>query len=97
MTPLKPAAQATVNINVSSSNQRVQYSTDTAPQSVRIYNDGTATVWVTYGDNTCVASTSTSYPIAAGADMVLTYTGGYVAAIAAGSTGKIYFTPGDGF
>jgi len=101
MEPFHPTKAATVSINVSSSSQAVQLFTERGPVSVRIMNNGTATVWVSFGDSSTTASTSTSVPIGAGVTEVLTLdnigTGPlYVAAIAAGATGNIYFTPGRG-
>ena len=92
-----PVAGKTVNINVSSSSQRVLLGN---PDSVRVMNNGTATVWIDFGDVTVAATTTTSVPVGPGVTEVLRFqsNGGplYVAAIAAGSTGIIYFTPGNG-
>ncbi len=94
-----PVTAGTVNIDVSGSSQRVSLALTNANQ-VRIYNDGTATVWIDFGDSTITASTTASMPFPAGAVEDVTPpncgTTLYVAAIAAGATGKIYFTPGTG-
>lgn len=100
--PFLPTPGSTVNINVSSSSQAVQLYNAPGPVSVRIENDGTATVWVEFGNSSVSASLTTSFPVPAGAVEVLRGENNsdrsplYVAAIAAGSTGKIYFTPGRG-
>lgn len=96
-----PAARGTVNINVSGSSQRVLVGKRNSPISVRIMNNGTATVWISGGDVTVTASTTTSAPVGPGVHEVLTFSPGkdgklYVAAIAAGATGRIYFTEGEG-
>lgn len=102
MRPFNPDAAGTVNINVSAASQRVQLYPEAGPIDVLIVNDGTATVWVSHGDVTITASLSTGYPVRAGETKLLRLDNAslnsalYVAAIAAGATGKIYFTPGRG-
>jgi hypothetical protein len=100
MKPFTPYSAATVNIDVSGSSQSVSLAVRGGPQQVRVYNDGTATAWLNFGLTGLTAATTTGMPIASGACEVLTLPdfGGtvYVAAIAAGATGKIYFTPGYG-
>ena len=99
LTPFQPTPGATVNINVASSSANVAVSAATAGCQVRIMNDGTATAWIKFGtDNTVAATTAAGMPVGAGVTEVVTVPTGpiYVAAIAAGSTGKIYFTPGSG-
>lgn len=99
MEPFRPFAGKTVNISVSSSSQRVEVG---ACGSVRVMNNGTATVWVDFGDVTITAATTTSFPVGPGVTEVLSFPRSvdgarrYAAAIAAGSTGSIYFTPGEG-
>ncbi len=100
---MKPfvAGLTTVNIDVSSSNQRVALGPlRGGPFQVRIANDGTATVWIAFGDVTVTAALASGLPVASGAIEVLTCpdVGGapYMAAIAAGSTGKIYANVGTG-
>lgn len=96
MLPFQPAG-ATVNIDVSSSSQRVLLG---SPDSVRIMNNGSATVWLNFGDVTVTATTSAGFPVGPGVTEVVRFQrlGGaaYVAAIAAGATGIVYFTPGNG-
>lgn len=102
MTPFRSSGAQTVNIDVSSSSQAVKLWDDgSASKSVRIMNNGTATAWIAFGPSTVTASVSTGMPVGPGVTEVQTVssTSGirYAAAIAAGSTGKIYFTPGMGF
>lgn len=97
--PFDPAESRTVNIDVAATSARV--SIGDSPDSIRVMNDGSATVWIEFGGNTVTAALATSMPVGAGVTEVLrspNYAGGnlYVAAIAAGATGKIYFTPGNG-
>ena len=94
-----PATGSTVNISVASSSANVQVTgTGTSGVSqVRIMNDGTATVWIKHGTDNTVTATISNLPIGAGATEVLSFQNPcWIAAIAAGSTGKIYFTPGSG-
>ncbi len=99
--PFECEANSTENIDVSSSSQRVQIADDGRRRTIEVMNNGTATVWIAIGGASITASLTTSRPIGPGVTLV---TGGvvksnepmYVAAIAAGSTGKIYFTPGTG-
>jgi|GEM_PF-3868611 len=96
-----PAKDNTVNINVSGSSQRVLVAKRNSPISVRIMNNGTATAWINGGDATVTATTTTGVPVGPGVHEVLTFSPGkdgklYIAAIAAGATGRIYFTEGEG-
>lgn len=90
----------TVNIDVTNSSNQVQISEAKGGIEVRVHNDGTATAWIVFGVTGVSASTSTSIPIPAGAIEVhrVPALGSalFVAARAAASTGKIYFTPGAG-
>lgn len=102
--PFEPGHVATVNIDVSSANQRVAITGANKRSHIRVMNNGTATVWLEFGDSAVVAAVATGIPIGPGG--VEIFTGSlvgpgagdnlYVAAIAAGSTGKIYFTAGEG-
>jgi hypothetical protein len=101
MSPFRPAPAATVLIDVSGSSQRVKINDNGGMQNIRIMNNGTATVWVGFGGVAVTASLTADFPVGPGVTEVLTAKQGangalYVAAIAAGSTGKIYFTPGSG-
>jgi hypothetical protein len=96
----RPNPAGTVNIDVSGSNQRVLITPDSA-NSIRVMNNGSATVWIVFGDVTATASLTTSMPVGPGTTEVLRFTNKsgaalYAAAIAAAATGKIYFTPGTG-
>lgn len=100
MNPFRPNGDATVNIDVSSSSQRVKVSSFFGPHQIRVTNLGTAAVWLKFGSDTVTADVTNDFPVGAGSTEVFTVLGGesdlYVAAIAAASTGKIYFTPGEG-
>ena len=94
----------TVNIDVSSSSQSVQvtFARDgLGTRQVRIMNNGTATVWIRFAKADAVAAVAaTDMPVGPGLHEVQTakISDGpiWVSAIAAGSTGKVYFTPGAG-
>lgn len=91
----------TVNIAVSASSQAVKLTDTDGVNQVRVANDGSATVWIAFGQSGVSASASTSMPIASGSVEVLTLPIGngapvYAAAIAAGATGTVYFTVGAG-
>lgn len=90
-------SSTTVNIDVSGSNQRVELGPNKVAQ-VRLMNNGTATVWCAFGDSAVAATTSAGFPVGAGVTEVLSVPSNatHFAAIAAGSTGKIYATPGGG-
>ncbi len=96
----RPTPAATVNIDVSSSSQRVLITADAA-NAIRVMNNGTATVWIGFGTITATAAVATGMPVGPGTTEVLRFQNKdgsalYATAIAAGSTGKIYFTPGNG-
>ncbi len=98
-TPFQPQPAKTVNIDVSAASQRVAIAG--APGSVRVMNNGTATVWIDFGDVTVTSAVATGMPVGPGVTEVLSFlnltaTTFYVSAIAAGATGKIHFTPGSG-
>jgi hypothetical protein len=96
--PFRPAVNQTVNINVSSSSQNVQVTASSGMQQVRVMNNGTATVWIAHGtSNAIAASLSTSMPVGPGGTEVVSGQGPmYIAAIAVGASGNVYFTPGEG-
>lgn len=96
MTPFAPATAETKSISVSASSQRVQFGTATNMKQVRVMNNGTATVWIALGDVTVTAAVATGIPIGPGVTEVISTNQTYAAAIAAGATGSIYFTPGVG-
>lgn len=96
-----PVTAGTVNISVSSSSKNVLVENRNAPITVRIVNNGTATVWLNSGGSSVAATTTTGFPVGPGVHEVLTFSPDangnlYIAAIAAGSTGIVYFTPGAG-
>ena len=96
----RPTPAATVNIDVSASSQRVLITADSC-NAIRVMNNGTATAWIGFGDVTVTAAVATGMPVGPGVTEVLRFTNKsgaalYATAIAAGSTGKIHFTPGTG-
>lgn len=96
----RPTPNATVNIDVSGSSQGVLVTPDAA-NAIRVMNNGTATAWINFGPSSVTAAVATSMPVGPGTTEVLRFQNKdgsplYVAAIAAGATGKIYFTPGNG-
>lgn len=95
--PIAISPGGTKSIVVSSSSQSVSLAISGGPRQVRVMNDGTATVWIAFGVSGVTASASADAPIAAGATEVFTIPDLgvtiYAAAIAAGATGTIYFTP----
>lgn len=99
MQPFIPVPNSTVNIDVSSTSQRVALGN---PDQIRLMNNGTATVWFAMGNSSVTTDATTGTPLPAGAIEVMTVPTNlsgatvYVAAIAAASTGKVYFTPGTG-
>jgi len=102
MNAFQPSWGHTVSINVASSSANVQVSGFSDNEgAMRIYNEGTATAFINVGFDNTVAAALTNLPIAPGSVEVITLNvpnnaSLYVAAIAAGATGKIYFTPGEG-
>lgn len=96
-----PAQEKTLSIDVSATSQRVLIGNTNAPTAIRVVNNGTATVWLNWGDVTVDATVANSLPIGPGVHEVLTlnpHESGllYIAAIAAGTTGRVYFTQGSG-
>jgi hypothetical protein len=101
MPPFSAQPAATVNIDVSGTAQSVQITKNPGIRQIRVMNNGTATVWIKFGKATGDAATvAADVPVGPGVTEVLTakIDGGpvWVSAIAAGATGKIYFTPGVG-
>ncbi len=91
----------TVSINVGAASARVLVANRNGALPVRIHNAGTATVWIR-GGGSAVTATTSDIPIGPnGFTEIQTFApsqGGdlYIAAIAAGATGYIYFTAGEG-
>lgn len=97
MTPFNPSDAATVNIDVASSTAAIQVSSGSGMTQVRVMNNGSATAWIRFGTATLSATTTAGIPIGSGGTEVFTvHAPIWAAAIAAGSTGKIYFTAGQG-
>jgi hypothetical protein len=97
MIPFCPAVAQTVSINVGASSANVQVTTGTGLTQVRVMNNGTATTWLRFGTDNTVAATTSNLPVGPGTIEVFSVPAPvWVAAIAAGSTGLIYFTPGEG-
>ena len=93
--PFRPSGGATVNIDVAAASARIAL---TSGDNQRVMNNGTATAWIAFGDVTVTAAVASGIPVGPGVTEVLALPTGatYVAAIAAGATGKIHFTPGSG-
>lgn len=100
--PFRPALAATVNISVGSTTGSVSLAV-TGRQQIRVMNNGTATAWINFGTSAVTATLAAGIPVGPGVTEVLSVESLgagvtlYAAAIAAGSTGEIYFTPGVGF
>jgi hypothetical protein len=88
----------TVNIAAATTSANVQVTpTGLYARNVRVYNSGTVTVFIAFGnDNTVVATTTAGLPIAAGEVTILSCPHSWVAAITGSSTSTIYFTVGEG-
>lgn len=89
----------TYNVDISSSSQRIKLGVGW--HDIRIVNDGTATVFIAFGDAAVIASPDTSIPIGSGVHEILRTEPSendhlYVAVIGSSSSGKIYFTKGTG-
>jgi hypothetical protein len=99
--PFNAVQAATVNIDVSAASAAVALGPPASGgyRQIRVCNDGTATAWIRFGDSTATAALASGIPIPTGRPEILTVPAGvtHVSAIAAASTGKVYFTPGSGF
>lgn len=86
----------TVNIDVAASSARIALGVP--GPAIRVMNNGTATAWIKFGDVTVAATLAAGIPVGPGVTEVqgIPVDATHVAAIAAGATGKIYFTPGTG-
>lgn len=94
---MRTFAGKTLNVNVSASSQRIKIDSD--PAVIRVFNDGTATAWIDFGGSGITTTTTTGVPIATKQAFEFQVANGdatavYVAVIAAGATGRVYFTPG---
>jgi len=87
-----------VNINISAANQVVALpdSSTSKEFDILVTNDGTATAFVRFGSSSLVITTSNAIPIRSGATLAFKVPPGttHAAAIAAGATGRVYFTLG---
>lgn len=90
--PLGP----TVSITVGATTANILVDGDGGSSTVRVMNNGSATVWIELGGSSVAAVAASSIPIGPGRDAVFAFTGSHAAAIAAGTTGLVYFTPGAG-
>lgn len=90
-----PIPASTANITVGAASARVAVPAR-AGGSIRIMNNGTATVCVNFGDGTVTASMTTGMPIGPGSEAPEITGTLNAAAIAAAATGIVYFTPGEG-
>lgn len=100
--PFAPTGDDTAQITVGAATARVKIGDVVGEIQVRVMNNGTATAWIKFGDVTVTADTTNDIPVGPGATAIFSIppiAGGalYAAAIAAGATGIIYFTPGVGF
>jgi hypothetical protein len=94
------ALGATVNLAVTNTTGSVALTAigDQAGMEVRLYNAGSATVFVNFGISTVAATTTAGMPLPSGAIEVLTVGPGvtYVAALTASGTATLYATSGRG-
>lgn len=100
-TSFKAYPASTVLIDVGAASATILVKNTKASIQIRVMNNGTATVWVDFFDATGgTASLTASMPFGPGVTEVLSFQAGtgtiYASAIAAGATGKVYFTPGTG-
>jgi hypothetical protein len=85
----------TVSLAVTGTTARVQVQTSNNNKAMRLFNSGTAIVFVVCGDVASVAGLTTSMPVAPGTVEVVTCAQQYIAAISSG-TATLYITPGSG-
>ena len=103
MQPFHPVVGSTVSISATTSSSAVALNSqpNIGRFHLRIFNAGSATVFITRGTST-VAATTSSYPIPSGAIEVITINNAdaspvtHVAAITASGTATVYFTVGWG-
>lgn len=100
MNVFEPMSAATVSVTVAATTGNVLVENFSGCNQIRVMNDGTATVWVEFGGSGIAATVAASIPVGAGKDAIFSVPSAastvYAAAIAAGATGKVYFTPGAG-
>jgi hypothetical protein len=94
------ATGPTVKVSMDGTSKPIKVSDDKGDIEVRVFNNGTATAWIEFGVTGLAAEAANGIPIGPGVTEVhRTYPAGgalFAAAIAAGSTGDVYFTPGEG-
>lgn len=98
MRAFKPTTWATASLSVTTTTGSAALTDEptTADFQVRIYNAGTATVFIKAGASTVTAAT-TDLPVPSGAIEVLTVRGvTHIAGITSSGTATIYFTVGGG-
>jgi hypothetical protein len=98
--PFSFAEGSTVSINVGAASASVQVVPARGTRQIRVMNNGSATAWIRFANATgSTASMTTDVPMGPGTSAIFTakIRGPiWASAIAAGATGLIYFTPGDG-
>lgn len=102
MRSFHPIPDSTVSISASTTSANVALSKTPSDRfQVRVYNAGSATVFINRGSSTVTATTS-NMPVPAGAIEVITFNNlptnpiTHVAAITSSGTATVYFTTGDG-
>jgi hypothetical protein len=92
--PTRPS----VSISATTTSARAALNRDNVSGQVRIYNAGTATAFVTFGDSS-VTALATDMPVPSGMVEVVSVEAGsglHAAAITASGTATVYFTMGSG-
>jgi hypothetical protein len=89
------AAGPTVNVAATAASANVQFQPSASSPNVRVYNGGTAPVFVACGGSAVATSVSTGMPVAPGVAAVFACAQQYMAVITA-TPGTVYFTPGSG-
>ena len=88
---------ATVTLAATATSGRVQIQAAVGgTQHVRLYNAGTAAVFIQCGDVTVVATAAAGMPIAPGTVEIIGCNQTHVAGITATGTASLYVTPGSG-
>jgi ABC-type uncharacterized transport system permease subunit len=91
---------ATVNLSVTTTTGSVALTTigDQGGMEVRLYNAGSATVFVNFGISTVAATTAAGFPLPSGAIEIFTVgpVVTHVAALTAAGTATLYATSGRG-
>lgn len=101
--PFRPTPSGTLNVAVAaSSTSPLKLTGDQdGPTTIRVMNDGSATAWIEFGGSAVTASLTTSFPVPTkGVEkftvQAMSAGGVWVATIAAGATGNVYFSLGTG-